>query len=332
MSTTHHEPRSLLGYHEFARAGRHAAVHGARARAGRGERRGVLGRHSRTSCIALKRIHEAGLFEGSIPHRRPVVPYRLRVRFPVGHVVVKHDTYFFSHELSDFDLYLFGEGRHYGLYHKFGAHLRVRDGVAGTHFAVWAPNAKRVSVVGSFNLWDGRKHAMQARGGSGVWELFVPGVGEGAEYKYEIRTQRGAIAAQVRSLRVLACSAGRRPPPSSRRSTATNGTTPTWMRERAQRDWRRSPINVYEVHLSSWQHSWDRQPPFFTWAEAAETADPVRRRHGLHAHRAHGRRRASVRRLAGDTRSWVTSRRLRATARRRSSWPSSTNATRPASA
>ncbi len=133
------------------------------------------------------------MFEGTIPQRRPVVPYRLRVRFPFDHVVVKHDTYFFSHELSDFDLYLFGEGRHYGLYHKFGAHLRVRDGVAGTHFAVWAPNAKRVSVVGSFNHWDGRKHAMQARGGSGVWELFVPDVGEGAEYKYEIRTQRGSL-------------------------------------------------------------------------------------------------------------------------------------------
>ena len=115
------------------------------------------------------------------------------MRFPGGHEVVKHDTYFFSHELSDFDLYLFGEGRHYGLYHKFGAHLRVREGVAGVHFAVWAPNAKRVSVVGDFNLWDGRKHAMQARGGSGVWELFVPGIGEGAAYKYEIRTQRDDI-------------------------------------------------------------------------------------------------------------------------------------------
>src|SRR5687767_15278341 len=137
---------------------------------------------------ALKRVHEAGLFEGSIPHRRPLVPYRLRAKFQGGIESIKHDAYFFSHELSEFDLYLFGEGRHYGLYHKFGAHLRVRDGVAGTHFAVWAPNARRVSVVGDFNFWDGRKHAMQARGGSGVWELFVPGVGEGATYKYEIRT------------------------------------------------------------------------------------------------------------------------------------------------
>ena len=141
----------------------------------------------------LKRVHEAGIFEGSIPYRRPLIPYRLRVRFPAGNEVIKHDTYFFSHELSDFDLHLFGEGRHYGIYHKFGAHPRVREGVAGVHFAVWAPNAKRVSVVGDFNLWDGRKHAMQARGSSGVWELFVPGIGEGAAYKFELRTQNGDI-------------------------------------------------------------------------------------------------------------------------------------------
>ena len=169
---------------------------------------GVLGRRRPSDAHQLKRVHDAGLFEGSIPHRRPVVPYRLRVRFPFDHVVIKHDTYFFSHELSDFDLYLFGEGRHYGLYHKFGAHPRVRDGVAGTHFAVWAPNAKRVSVVGSFNLWDGRKHAMQARGGSGVWELFVPGVGEGAEYKYEIRTQRDSTCCSSPIPSASSCSCG----------------------------------------------------------------------------------------------------------------------------
>ena len=151
----------------------------------------------------LKRIHEAGLFEGSIPYRRPVVPYALRVRFPGGNEVTKHDTYFFSHELSDFDLYLFGQGRHYGLYHKFGAHLRVRDGVKGTHFAVWAPNAearqrrRQLQLLGRPQARDagarrlGRLGAVRAR----TWA-------RASEYKFEIRTQQEPHPAQVGSFRL----------------------------------------------------------------------------------------------------------------------------------
>src|SRR4030095_3549805 len=88
-------------------------------------------------------------------------------------------------------LHMFGEGNHHHIYYKLGAHPQEVDGVTGTRFAVWAPNAQRVSVVGSVNLWDGRKHAMQPRGTSGIWELFIPGVGPGAAYKYEIRTSGG---------------------------------------------------------------------------------------------------------------------------------------------
>src|SRR5690349_1633278 len=192
VSASHHEPRSLLGYHEFARSD-DTPLCVVRVLEPGADSVAVYWEDEPTDMHELRRVHDAGLFEGNIPFRRPVVPYRLRVRFPGGHEAIKHDTYFFSHELSDFDLHLFGQGRHYGLYHKFGAHPRVRDGVAGVHFAVWAPNAKRVSVVGDFNLWDGRKHAMQARGSSGVWELFVPGIGEGACYKFEIRTARGDV-------------------------------------------------------------------------------------------------------------------------------------------
>ena len=139
----------------------------------------------------LRRIHDAGLFEGEVPRRRPLQPYVLRIRYRNGATLTKHDPYFFAPQLTEFDLHLFGEGNHHHIYYKLGAHPQVVDGVAGTRFAVWAPNAQRVSVVGSFNLWDGRKHAMQARGGSGIWELFVPGVGPGAAYKYEIRTRGG---------------------------------------------------------------------------------------------------------------------------------------------
>jgi len=273
ISATHHEPRSLLGYHEFARADA-TPLCMVRVLEPGAESVAVFWEDDQADeAHELKRIHEAGLFEGSIAYRRPVMPYRLRVRFPGGNEVVKHDTYFFSHELSDFDLYLFGQGRHYALYNKFGAQLRVRDGVAGTQFAVWAPNAKRVSVVGSFNFWDGRKHPMQARGGSGVWELFVPGVGEGVEYKFEIRTQADAIVLKADP---FGFHMQRRPETASIVASLDGYEwgDDTWMRERAQRDWRRTPINVYEVHLPSWQHSWDRQPPFFTWAEAAERLIP----------------------------------------------------------
>jgi len=272
VNTTHHEPRSLLGYHEYAQpSGSPLCV--VRVLEPGAETIEVFWEDTPGERHPLRRIHDAGLFEGTIPQRRPVVPYRLRVRFPFDHVVVKHDTYFFSHELSEFDLYLFGEGRHYGIYNKFGAHLRVRDGVAGTHFAVWAPNAKRVSVVGSFNGWDGRKHAMQARGGSGVWELFIPEVGEGTEYKYEIRTQRDSLLMKSDPFGFFM----QKRPETASIVASLDGYEwhdGDWMRDRAQRDWRRSPVNVYEVHLSSWQHSWDRKPPFYTWADAAERLIP----------------------------------------------------------
>jgi 1,4-alpha-glucan branching enzyme len=272
VSASHHEPRSLLGYHEFARD-EGSPLCMVRVLEPGADSVAVFWEDEPGEMHELKRVHDAGLFEGSIPYRRPVIPYRLCVRFPGGNNVIRHDTYFFAPELSDFDLHLFGQGRHYGLYHKFGAHLRVRDGVAGTHFAVWAPNAKRVSVVGSFNFWDGRKHAMQARGGSGVWELFVPDVGEGVEYKYEIRTQADHILLKSDP---FGFHMQKRPETASIVASLDGYTwqDDAWMRARAQRDWRRTPINVYEVHLSSWKHAWNRKPPFYTWAEAADSLIP----------------------------------------------------------
>jgi len=143
------------------------------------------------SIAELTQLHELGLFEGRIPYRRPLEPYRLQIRYRSGEQALKHDPYFFAPQLSEFDLHLFGEGNHERIYYKLGAHVTSLDGLDGTHFAVWAPNAERVSVVGSFNLWDGRKHAMQLRAASGIWELFVPDVGAGSEYKFEIRTRGG---------------------------------------------------------------------------------------------------------------------------------------------
>ena len=104
-----------------------------------------------------------------------------------------YDTYAFPFLLTEFDLYLMGEGRHYDAYEKLGAHLKTVDGVTGVHFAVWAPNARRVSVVGDFNHWDGRVNPMRFRGSSGIWELFIPELGEGTIYKFEIVGQQNVV-------------------------------------------------------------------------------------------------------------------------------------------
>ena len=137
----------------------------------------------------LERIHEAGLFAG--PRPDDAGAYRLRVRF--GDTVVElEDPYRFPPVLSDLDLYLLGEGTHLQLYDKLGAHPLVHEGVAGVAFAVFAPNARRVSVVGDFNGWDGRRHAMRVRG-NGIWEIFVPAVAVGDNYKFEILGADGKL-------------------------------------------------------------------------------------------------------------------------------------------
>ena len=125
-------------------------------------------------------VDPAGLFAGPIGTHQ--YRYRLRARWD-GHDVELEDPYRFQPVLSDFDLYLLGEGNHLKLYDKLGAHPMTMDGVDGVAFAVWAPNARRVSVVGDFNMWDGRRHAMRVRG-NGYWEIFIPGARPGDKYKY----------------------------------------------------------------------------------------------------------------------------------------------------
>ena len=177
--------------------------------------------------------------------------------------------------ITDFDLYLFGEGKHERIYEKLGAHLHDSEGAAGTRFAVWAPNAERVSVVGPFNQWNGDAHVMQPRGSSGVWELFVAGVGAGAPYKYEIRSRDGRLflkadpygfAMQLRpdNSSIVASLDGYAV---ERRATG-------WPRAR-RGDPRRRPLNAYEVHLGSWRRPWHQQhPPFMSWHEAVEQLIP----------------------------------------------------------
>src|SRR5256885_7844881 len=147
------------------------------------------------TAIEAKKLRPEGFFEASLPETQNEAPgpatYRLIYRTTSGETFERYDTYAFPFLISEFALYLMGEGRHYDTYDKLGAHIHTVAGVRGVNFAVWAPSARRVSVVGNFNHWDGRINPMRARGSSGVWELFLPELDEGAIYKYENIGPRG---------------------------------------------------------------------------------------------------------------------------------------------
>jgi len=201
--------------------------------------------------VDMTRRHASGIFEGRLPGTKAIPDYRLRVTYPGGVSVEVDDAYRYGRVLSDFDLYLFGEGKHTRLYDKLGAHPMTIGAAAGVHFAVWAPNAHRVSVVSDFNDWDGRRHPMRVLGVSGVWEIFVPGAHVGHRYKFEILSRYGEVL-----LKSDPFGFEFEIPP----LTASIVSVPrydwrdeAWMAARERQDsWFNRPLAVYEVHLGSW--------------------------------------------------------------------------------
>ncbi|MCC7198481.1 MAG: 1,4-alpha-glucan branching protein GlgB [Gammaproteobacteria bacterium] len=171
------------------------------------------------------------------------------------------------------DLYLFGEGNHHQVHYKLGAHPGTFAGREGTNFAVWAPNASRVSVVGHFNDWNGDRNVMESRGNSGVWELFVAGIGAGTAYKFEIRTRDGRLLLKADP---YAFAADLRPGNCSLVAELEGYAwgDGAWLEARRGMDPARAPINVYEVHPGSWRHATSRTPPFLRWDELAEQLIP----------------------------------------------------------
>src|SRR5256885_12610588 len=137
--------------------------------------------------IAMEKRDPAGLYEAPIPEPRP--DYRLRITYPGDHAIEIDDPYRYGRVLTDFDLHLLGEGTHHRMFDKLGSHCIDFGGTRGVHFAVWAPNAERVSVVGDFNSWDGRVTPMRLLVPGGIWEIFVPDLREGEKYKYEVRAR-----------------------------------------------------------------------------------------------------------------------------------------------
>ena len=216
----------------------------------------------------LEIIHSNGLFAGPV---RQSVPYRLRVTWEDDGEAEVEDPYRFPGVLGDQDLYLFGEGNYLSLYEKLGAHPMELEGASGTSFAVWAPNARRVSVVGGFNFWDGRRHVMRKHPG-GVWEIFIPGVGEGEAYKYEILGPNGELLPLKAD--PFGFRAERLPGTASvvHDPTRYEWNDAAWMENRAPRTALDAPMTTYEVHLGSWKRNPDGS--YYTYAQLAEDLVP----------------------------------------------------------
>src|SRR5262245_61877814 len=224
----------------------------------------------------LKPVHPDGLWEDVVPGSAPLV-YRLRAVYEGGHVTEIEDPYRFPSTLSGYALRLLGEGTHYRVYDKLGAHRATIDGVDGVIFAVWAPNAKRVSVVGDWNGWDGRRHPMRLHPGNGIWELFLPGVADDARYKFEILDTHGRPLALKADPFAFTFE-----PDSAHAASAVANLEgyewhdDEWMRARRQRSPRETPIAVYEVHLGSWRRAAHDDARFLDYRELArQLADYV---------------------------------------------------------
>lgn len=197
--------------------------------------------------VEAKKVDE-GLFEAIVP--AVTTPFDYRVYHQNG--LLANDPYAFTPIFGEMDAHLFARGVHYKLFEALGAHIIVHQNCAGTKFAVWAPNAKRVSLVGDFNYWDGRVNPMRSMGHSGVWELFVPGLGEGEKYKFEIVTQEGRTLLKADP---FANSSELRPKTAS---VVTNvdryqWQDRAWMEKRVREGSKAGPLNIYEVHLGSWK-------------------------------------------------------------------------------
>ncbi|MDF1529238.1 MAG: 1,4-alpha-glucan branching protein GlgB [Sedimenticola sp.] len=217
--------------------------------------------------IATQRIGITDFFIYSGDIEQLPEHYQLRRIDTQGNITIFYDPYSFSPQIADYDLHLFAEGRHLHLYNILGSHCKSVHGISGIHFAAWAPNAQRVSVIGDFNNWDGRRHPMQSRGETGVWELFIPGIECSALYKYEllnrdsheILTKTDPYAQQMEQR------------PKTASVTPTLSTfiwqDQNWLEERRTYDWLHNPISIYECHLGSWQR--DENNHFLNYREIA---------------------------------------------------------------
>ena len=263
VQARHGDPFSVLGMH--MRDGR-VLVRTFQPQASKVQ---IIDRRTGRSAGTLGKVHPAGLYESTLTRRKTPFPYRLRLDAGNGADDIE-DPYRFPPVIADADIGRLADGSHPRPYDHLGAHPRTLDGVWGTAFAVWAPNATRVSVVGDFNAWDGRRHPMRLRHGCGVWEIFLPGIGEGTRYKYEIAGPDGALM----PLKADPCAGYAEQPPRTAsvvsRAPDRDWRDTQWMDSRRDRQSRSAPMSIYEVHLGSWRRVLSDGLRYLTYAELAD--------------------------------------------------------------
>ena len=228
--------------------------------------------HDGCLILSMRQIDHAGFFTATFPASFDRLSYKLRIHYG-DHVELIEDPYRFGPCLGELDEYLFSEGTYYQAYDRLGAQAVRHEGVDGISFAVWAPNARRVSVVGDFNNWDGRRHPMRCRFGTGLWEIFIPGIEPGSLYKYEIKSQDG---------RILPLKAD----PYAQATEAKPGTASkvhrfdhqwrddAWLAKRKSADHAEAPMSIYEVHLGSWRRGADQDHAYLSYRDLADQLIP----------------------------------------------------------
>jgi len=264
----HPDPFAVLGIHETQAHTRAIVI---RAFIPGAEQLWVIDAHDSSNQFSMHRVRDEGFFEATFGDRHQRFAYRLKATNRFGDTWEFHDPYSFPPLLSDYDLHLMAEGTHYRNYEKLGSHVSVVDGVRGVHFAVWAPNARRVSLIGDFNQWDGRRHPMRFHPSGGIWEIFIPGLREETVYKFEIKWRRfGFITTKTDPYGFYF---ERRPKTGAIVYDINKylWRDDEWMRDRAARNALDAPISIYEVHLGSWMRAPEEGNRYLTYRELAHT-------------------------------------------------------------
>ena len=268
----HADPFSFLGAHND---GADIII---RAYAPHADSVSIVTPRGKAAAAICERLHDGGIFQARLKASKIKAGYKLAATYD-GAQHRYDDPYRFAPDLGDLDLHLLSEGRHIHAFNALGAHVKKQDGVAGTRFTVWAPNAAGVCVAGDFNHWNTTQHAMRSRGSSGIWELFIPDVGDGAAYKFAIRDAAGHM--QPLKADPFGFAAEYRPKSASVICDLSqhNWADSDWMSGRAERQHRQAPISVYEVHLGSWRRGENNR--YLSYAELAETLIPYVKDHGF---------------------------------------------------